>query len=428
MQGKTINGFEMQQLIGVGGMAEVWLAENKLGKKVAVKLLLPKLCADDKVKSRFYTEAKVMVELSHPNIRQVYDFGEIDDRPAIIMEYLEGNDLKALMKQGRRFTETEIRKWWDQLVDALTYTHRKGIVHRDIKPSNLFLDESGHVKLLDFGIAKVKESISMTQTGAMIGTLLYMSPEQVQDSKHLDYKTDIYSLAVTFVHLLSGKAPYDSTTSNDYEIRKGIVEQELDLSGIPEAWRTFLKPYLAKKPAERPELRPFEDSIGASFTNVAPSNVTASSNVAAPSYPTDDETIAEVKPDSQLNKPKIVSKQPESKQQEDKSETKKLWLKKGLIWLGLFVIFEFAVCYWGSRRAVRMGRFSLNTSVYYAYLKTGFQVFLKFILPMATFVALFNWLKKKTEKLAWVISIISLVLYCILFSYLNLCYKMNICQ
>ena len=415
MQGKTINGFELQRLIGVGGMAEVWLAENKLGKKAAVKMLLPKLCADDTVKSRFYTEAKLMVELSHPNIRQVYDFGDIDGRPAIVMEYLEGGDLKALMKQGRQLTETEITKWWDQLVDALTYTHRKGIIHRDIKPSNLFLDESGHVKLLDFGIAKVKESISMTQTGAMIGTLLYMSPEQVQDSKHLDYKTDIYSLAVTFVHLLSGKAPYDSTTSNDYAIRKGIVEQDLDLSGIPASWRGFLKPYLAKNPAERPELRPYDDSIGASFTNVAPSNVTVSSNVVASSYPAADETIAEVKPDSQLDKREIVSKQPESKQQEDKSETKKLWLKKGLIWLGIFVVFEFAVCYWGSRCAARWGEFYLNDSVYLAYLKTGLRLFLKSFLPMAAFVVLFNWLKKKTEFLPWIICILSLLFYCILF-------------
>ena len=175
----------------MGGMAEVWLAENKLGKTAAVKVLLSKFRADDNIKPRFYTEAKVMVALNHPYIRQVYDYGEIDGRPAIVMEYLEGNDLKARMKRGQRFSDEELKKWWNQLVDALNYTHQKGIVHRDIKPGNIFVDKQGNVKLLDFGIAKVRESISATQTGQKLGTLMYMSPEQVKDSKSIDYHTDI---------------------------------------------------------------------------------------------------------------------------------------------------------------------------------------------------------------------------------------------
>ena len=239
-------------------MAEVWLAENEIGKKAAVKLLLPKLCVDENIVARFQNEAKVMVQLDHPNIRQVYHYGNLDDRPCIVMEYLEGDDLKAMMKQGRRFTDEELRKWWNQIADALNYTHSQGIIHRDIKPSNIFLDKRGNIKLLDFGIAKIRESISMTNTGATLGTLMYMSPEQVEDSKHLDYRSDVYSLAVSFVHLLTGKKPYDSDTMSDYAIRKGIVEQELDLSAVPSAWRAFLQPYLAKNPADRPALRPFE--------------------------------------------------------------------------------------------------------------------------------------------------------------------------
>ena len=258
MEGKTINGYTLQRQLGVGGMAEVWLADNAIGKKAAVKLLLPKFCNDEAIVARFENEAKVMVQLDHPNIRQVYDYANIDGRPCIVMEYLEGDDLKALMKSGKRFTEEELCKWWNQIADALNYTHAKGIVHRDIKPSNLFLDKKGNIKLLDFGIAKIKESISMTQTGAMMGTLLYMSPEQVEDSKHIGPQSDIYSLAVTFVHLLTGKAPYDITTSSDYAIRKGIVEIPLDLTAVPADWRGFLAPYLAKKPENRPTLKPFE--------------------------------------------------------------------------------------------------------------------------------------------------------------------------
>lgn len=259
MQGKTISGYTLQRLLGTGGMAEVWYAENKIGKKAAVKLLLPKLCQDENVKSRFLTEAKVMVELNHPNIRQVYDYGEIDGRPAIVMEYLEGNDLKAKMKRGQRFSEEDLESWWDQLVDALNYTHQKGIVHRDIKPGNIFVDNENNIKLLDFGIAKVRESISSTQTGQKLGTLMYMSPEQVKDSKHIDYHTDIYSLAVTFVHLITGKKPYDSDTSSDFEISEQIVYKPLDLSGLPATWSAFLTPYLEKDPEQRPELSYFEE-------------------------------------------------------------------------------------------------------------------------------------------------------------------------
>ncbi len=285
MQGKTINGFTLQHPLGIGGMAEVWYAENKIGKKAAVKILLPKLCQDENVVSRFLTEAKVMVDLNHQNIRQVYDYGEIDGCPVIVMEYLDGDDLKARMKQGQRFADEELIRWWNQLVDALNYTHKKGIVHRDIKPGNIFVDNEGNIKLLDFGIAKVRESISSTQTGQKLGTLMYMSPEQVKDSKHIDYHTDAYSLAVTFVHLISGKKPYDSDTSSDFEISEQIVYKPLDLSEIPSTWRSFLTPYLNKEPEKRPELKPFsatkkrtaiktvkQDDEGTIVDNVKPKN------------------------------------------------------------------------------------------------------------------------------------------------------------
>ena len=292
MQGKTINGYTLQRLLGTGGMAEVWYAENKIGKKAAVKLLLPKLCQDENVKSRFLTEAEVMVKLEHPNIRQVYDYGDIDGRPAIVMEYLDGDDLKTRMKRGQRFTEAELEHWWNQLIDALDYTHQKGIVHRDLKPGNIFVDRESNIKLLDFGIAKVRENFSSTQTGQKLGTLMYMSPEQVKDSKHIDYHTDIYSLAVTFVHLLTGKKPYDSDTSSDFEISEQIVYKPLDLRGLPVSWQGFLAPYLNKEPEQRPALRYFDGGYSVVETDDGEGTVVENVRqpVATPSKPEDQKT------------------------------------------------------------------------------------------------------------------------------------------
>ena len=257
MQGKTINGFELKRLLGRGGMAEVWYAENEIGLKAAVKILSEELSLNAQMQERFLNEAKVMVKLDHLNIRKVYGYGSIDGRPAIIMEYLDGSDLKKRMKDGQHFTDEEMKRWWNQMVDALNYTHAQGIVHRDIKPSNIFIDQKGNAKLLDFGIAKVADTTTGTLTGSTLGTRIYMSPEQVKDPKRVGTASDVYSLAVSFVHLLTGKAPYDSTTSSDYDIQVSIVTKPVDLGKVPAEWRGFLAPYLAKEPSDRPALRTF---------------------------------------------------------------------------------------------------------------------------------------------------------------------------
>ena len=325
MQGKTINGFELKRQLGVGGMAEVWYAENKIGKKAAVKMLLPKLCEDTNIVERFLTEAKVTVGLSHPNIRQVYDYGEIDGRPAIVQEYLDGDDLKALMKSGKTFTGTELEKWWNQLVDALCYTHGKGVVHRDIKPANIFVDTDGNIKLLDFGIAKLRDSISKTQTGQKIGTLMYMSPEQVKDSKRIDYRTDVYSLAVTFVHLLTGRKPYDSDTSSDFEISENIVYKPIDMTGVPDKWRNFLLPYLAKNLEDRPALKHFGENVAAGGRSAASPNVQA--NLASSDG---DETCADTPAIPAKPKPVNQAPKPQRPEPDRRKNRNGLWIGLGL--------------------------------------------------------------------------------------------------
>ncbi|MBK7098910.1 MAG: serine/threonine protein kinase [Sphingobacteriales bacterium] len=254
MENTTISGYVLKYKLGEGGMAEVWYAENSLQMPAAIKVLQKRFCSDPELVSRFENEAKLMVQLNHPNIRKMLDFSAVDARPCMVMEYLHGKDLSQRLKAGERFSNDQLIKWWNDLVDALQYTHQKNIIHRDIKPSNLFLTDDGQIKMLDFGIAKIKDNITLTQTGSRMGTLMYMSPEQVYDMKTLSYKTDVYSLAVSFYHLVTGAAPYDNQLS-DFEVQENIVRKNLNTAVLPQPWRSLLPDYLSKNPEERKELR-----------------------------------------------------------------------------------------------------------------------------------------------------------------------------
>ena len=272
MKGKTVNGYTLQSLLGAGGMAEVWLAENRIGKKAAVKLLLPKLCDDENVVSRFLTEAKVMVELNHRNIRQVYDFGDIDGRPCIIMEYLEGEDLKSKLKRGQRFSESDIESWWNQLVDALNYTHSKGIVHRDIKPGNIFIDENCVVKIGDFGSARIspqqkkekekeneneveekkekkdkKEKKEKRPLTPGVGTKWYKAPEIIFGNKHYDKSVDIWSFGCLMAEMFLLEPLFPGST--DFE----MINLIFSFIGFSKEDEAVLKPQLHINLRERPK-------------------------------------------------------------------------------------------------------------------------------------------------------------------------------
>lgn len=245
-----INGYIIKHLIGSGGMADVYYAENRLGRKAAIKVLKEELCAIGAIKERFEQEARIMVEIEHKNIRQAYDIGEVNSQPAIIIEYLEGHTLKQLIDKDK-ISDEKAKKYFEQCVKALKVTHAKEIVHRDIKPSNIFITNNDEVKILDFGIAKIKESGLGTLTNQMLGTPVYMSPEQIKSPKNVDTKSDVYSLAVTFYHALTGKVPYDSTTDSDFEIQSKIVHEDLDLGTVSSSWSAILGPMLIKDASQR---------------------------------------------------------------------------------------------------------------------------------------------------------------------------------
>lgn len=254
MTGKTIGNYKLGHKLGEGGMAEVWYAQDPSGNAVAVKILREEFVKQTAILDRFRGEAELMMTLQHPHIRQVHSYGTIEGRPAIVMEYLEGEDLSSRLRRGERWSDSQLESWWIAMADTLDYIHARQVIHRDIKPSNIFLTDTGIIKLLDFGIAKVKGATTITRTGSRMGTLMYMSPEQVKDSKHLDYRSDLYSLAVTFCHLITGQAPYDSTIS-EFDVQTKIVMEPLDTKLLPAKWRSLLEPLLIKEPDKRGFLR-----------------------------------------------------------------------------------------------------------------------------------------------------------------------------
>ena len=229
MINNTIGKYKSIRLIGEGGMASIYEAEHEmLGTKVAIKVLNPILSANSQIKERFRNEAKLMASLDHPNITKVIDFDEQPKQLSIVMEYLNGEDLNQKIKRNGPLSEKEIFDVFSQTLSAFQYAHEKGIVHRDIKPSNIFILPNGHVKILDFGIAKLfGQGNEMTQTGTQMGTPIYMSPEQVKADKSIEHRSDIYSLGVTMFCAINGKPPYNSDTDSQFDIFNKIVYEPL---------------------------------------------------------------------------------------------------------------------------------------------------------------------------------------------------------
>lgn len=258
MIGKKILNYEIKKLLGEGGMGNVYLAEHtQLGRKVAVKSLHPQLVKNEGLRARFKNEASTMAHLQHPKIVALYDYVEEEDGLFLIMEFVEGLPLDEYIREKSGPIPSEIAiPMMMQILDAFSYAHSKGIVHRDIKPSNIIISDRDEIKILDFGIAKLLSEAGnkLTKTGAQMGTVFYMSPEQVQ-GKDIDIRSDIYSLGVTFYQMLTGISPYDGMTT-EFEVYSKIVSEPLPNAsslypGVPEFLDKVILKATAKNKADR---------------------------------------------------------------------------------------------------------------------------------------------------------------------------------
>ena len=255
MKGQKINDrYQIIKSIGEGGMANVYLAyDTILDRDVAVKILRGDLSNDEKFVRRFQREALNASSLSHPNIVEVYDVGEDNGQYFIVMEYIEGKNLKDLLKKRGKLTVTEVVDIMSQISDGLSIAHDSYIIHRDIKPQNIMILENGMVKITDFGIAMAMNATQLTQTNSVMGSVHYLPPEQAS-GKGSTLKSDIYSMGILMYELLTGSLPYRG--ENAVEIALKHLKEPLpsireELEDIPQSVENVILKSASKNPKNR---------------------------------------------------------------------------------------------------------------------------------------------------------------------------------
>ncbi len=265
-KGQLINDrYEIEKLIGEGGMANVYLARDTiLDRKVAVKVLRGDLAGDEKFVRRFQREALSASSLSHPNIVEIYDVGEDEGNFYIVMEFIEGKTLKQLIKKRGVLSLPETMDIMLQLLDALASAHDSYIIHRDIKPQNIMIKESGLVKITDFGIAMALNSAQLTQTNSVMGSVHYLPPEQAS-GKGSTIRSDIYSLGILMFEMLTGKVPFrgDSAVEIALKHMKEPLPSVREINPVvPQSVENIILKAAAKNPKNRyKDVREMADDI-----------------------------------------------------------------------------------------------------------------------------------------------------------------------
>jgi serine/threonine-protein kinase len=264
--GSILDGkYEIARLVGEGGMGSVYEAKHLLiGRRLAIKFLHPQYATSEEVTTRFHREAQAAAKIGHENIIEVTDMGTAEDgSPYIVMEYLEGVDAKVLIENENILSFKRAAHIMVQALSALHAAHQVGIIHRDLKPENVFLIEKGlnpdYVKLLDFGISKFRAletdgAKGLTQTGTVLGTPHYMSPEQARGEQDLSLRSDIYAMGVILYQMLTGKLPFDAPNYNALLIKilteDPVPPEELN-PNLPQELADTIKTAMARDPNER---------------------------------------------------------------------------------------------------------------------------------------------------------------------------------
>jgi serine/threonine protein kinase len=243
--------YRLDEMLGRGGMSEVWAAtDTELGRRVALKLLAPN--ADT---ARFEREARAVASLGHPNITQLYDYGEADGRPYMVLEYLPGGTLEERLRDGRALPDEDTRRISAELAAGLAHAHARGVVHRDLKPGNVLFDQEGRAKLNDFGIARMAAGEgTLTEAGTVLGTAAYISPEQAAGAS-ASAASDVYSFGVMLYRMLTGRLPFESNDPMELVAlhRDSEPPPLTQLRGdAPALLESAATAALAKDPADRP--------------------------------------------------------------------------------------------------------------------------------------------------------------------------------
>lgn len=253
--GEILGGrYEILKRIGSGGMADVYMAiDQKLNRKVAVKVLKPEYVDDEKFLKKFQTEAQAIASLTHPNIVNIYDVGVEDGVNYIVMELAGGITLKEYIKRKGRLSPQETVDISLQIASALSHAHNHHIIHRDIKPQNILISDDGMIKVTDFGIAKAANANTVTSTATAIGSVHYISPEQAK-GRFCDEKSDIYSLGITMYEMVTGRVPFDhenGVTIALMHLQNEITPPSEITEGIPDSLEKIILKCVMKKPEER---------------------------------------------------------------------------------------------------------------------------------------------------------------------------------
>ena len=250
---KRIGDYQILDELGSGGMGRVWRVRNVITDRIeAMKVLLPDLAGRQELAARFQREIKLMASLNHPNIAALRTAFTADNQLYMVMEYVEGTNLADKLEKGP-IAVSDAVNYISQVLSAVSYAHQQHIIHRDIKPANMMLTPQGVIKLMDFGIARGGEERSLTMTGTTMGSLSYMSPEQVK-GEATDARSDLYSVGVSLYEFVTGQRPF--TATSDYSIMAAHVKEApkppVELHpGLPAALNEIILMAIAKDPAQR---------------------------------------------------------------------------------------------------------------------------------------------------------------------------------